>query len=56
MELKKAPSISESLDWAQTLVALGLDTLDETAVAGTLGVVLKHISDQLRATDQLKLS
>jgi MoxR-like ATPase len=56
MELKKPPSISESLDWAHTLVALGLDTLDEQAVAGTLGVVLKHVSDQLRATEQLKLS
>ena len=33
LELKKAPSIAESIDWARTLVALGLDTLDEEAVA-----------------------
>jgi MoxR-like ATPase len=56
MELKKSPSIAETIDWAQTLLALGLDTLDEDAVKGTLGVVLKHASDQARAVDQLKLS
>ena len=55
MELKKSPSISESIDWARTLLALGLDTLDEQAVRTTLGVVLKHASDHARATTQLKL-
>ena len=29
LELKKAPSIAESIDWARTLVVLGIDTLDE---------------------------
>ncbi len=56
LELKKSPSISESIDWARTLVALGLDTLDEAAVKDTLGVVLKHASDHNRATTQLKLN
>ncbi len=56
MELKKSPSISESIDWARTLLALGLDTLDEHAVRTTLGVVLKHASDQKRAADQLTLN
>jgi len=56
LELKKAPSIAETLDWAHTLVALGLDTLDEKAVAGTLGVVLKHATDQARAIEALKLA
>ncbi len=56
MELKKAPSVAESIDWAHTLLALGLDTLDEEAVSSTLGVVLKHASDQARAISQLKLS
>ncbi len=55
MELKKAPSISESIDWARTLLALGLDTLDEQAVGTTLGVVLKHAGDQERAVAQLTL-
>jgi MoxR-like ATPase len=56
LELKKSPSIAESIDWARTLVALGLDTLDEQAVKDTLGVVLKHASDHERAAAQLKLN
>ncbi|MGY1718276.1 MULTISPECIES: AAA family ATPase [unclassified Blastococcus] len=56
LELKKSPSISETLDWAQTLLELGLDTLDEPAMAATLGVVLKHASDQTRAAAELRLN
>ncbi|MGY1707014.1 AAA family ATPase [Geodermatophilus sp. SYSU D00697] len=56
LELKKSPSISETLDWAQTLLELGLDTLDEAAVRSTLGVVLKHASDQERAAAELRLN
>ncbi len=56
LELKKSPSISETLDWAQTLLELGLDTLDESAVRSTLGVVLKHASDQGRAAAELRLN
>jgi len=56
LELKKSPSIAESIDWAHTLVALGLDTLDEQAVKDTLGVVLKHASDHARAATALKLN
>ena len=56
LELKKAPSIAESVDWARTLVALQVDDLDEAAVARTLGVVLKHASDQARAMKELKLA
>ncbi len=56
LDLKKSPSIAESIDWAHTLVALGLDTLDEEAVKSTLGVVLKHASDHARAAEQLKLN
>jgi MoxR-like ATPase len=55
LEIKKAPSIAETIDWARTLLALGLDELDEAAVARTLGVVLKHVSDQERATKELGL-
>jgi MoxR-like ATPase len=54
-ELKKAPSIAETLDWARTLVALGLDTVDESALSTTLGVLLKHASDQARAVKELGL-
>jgi MoxR-like ATPase len=53
LEIKKPPSIAETIDWARTLVALGLDDLDEQAVSATLGVVLKHVSDQERARKEL---
>jgi MoxR-like ATPase len=56
LELKKSPSISETLDWAQTLLELGLDTLDESAMRSTLGVVLKHASDHVRAAAELRLN
>lgn len=55
LELKKAPSIAESVDWAETLIALGVDDLDDEAVRRTLGVVLKHASDHERVTRELKL-
>jgi MoxR-like ATPase len=55
MELKKAPSIAETIDWARTLLALGIDELDESAIARTLGVVLKHNSDHSRAVKELGL-
>lgn len=55
LELKKAPSIAESVDWARTLIALQIGDLDESTVARTLGVVLKHASDQARAVKELKL-
>jgi MoxR-like ATPase len=55
LELKKAPSIAESVDWARTLVALEIGDLDEAAVVRTLGVVLKHSSDHERAVKELRL-
>jgi MoxR-like ATPase len=55
MQLKKLPSVAETIDWGRTLLALGMDTLDDAAVQATLGVVLKHQSDHQRATAELKL-
>ena len=55
LELKKAPSIAESVDWARTLLALHIDDLDAKAIDDTLGVVLKHASDTERAVRELKL-
>jgi len=55
LELKKAPSIAESVDWARTLVALEIRELDDKAVDDTLGVVLKHASDTARAIRELRL-
>ncbi len=55
LDLKKAPSIAETIDWAHTLLALGVDTLDAATADATLGVVLKHVADQAKAAGQLKL-
>jgi MoxR-like ATPase len=49
MELKKPPSISETLDWAHSLVLLNADVLTPELVAATLNVVLKYESDAERA-------
>ena len=56
LELKKAPSIAESVDWARTLLALEIKDLDDAAVSATLGVVLKHVSDTERAVKELRLA
>ena len=56
LDLRKSPSIAETIDWARTLLALGLDTLDDDAVRGTLGVVLKYAADQQRAVTKLGLN
>ena len=56
LDLRKAPSVSETIDWARTLVALGLDTLDDDAVRTSLGVVLKHRSDLVKASSELRLN
>jgi MoxR-like ATPase len=55
LDLKKAPSIAESVDWARTLVALHIKDLDDGAIDETLGVVLKHASDTAKAVRELKL-
>ncbi|MEU7887109.1 MoxR family ATPase [Microbispora bryophytorum] len=55
LELKKSPSIAETVDWAHTLLALGRTELDEALIGQTLGVVLKHNSDQVRAAKELGL-
>jgi MoxR-like ATPase len=54
MQLKKLPSVAESIDWARTLLALGHTSLDDATVRETLGVVLKHRSDHQRALADLK--
>jgi MoxR-like ATPase len=55
LELRKSPSIAETIDWARTLLALGADSLDSATVQATLGVVLKYERDHRRAVSELKL-
>jgi MoxR-like ATPase len=51
-DLKKPPSISESLDWARALVILNADTLSPELVGETLNLVLKYESDIARAKEK----
>jgi MoxR-like ATPase len=53
MELKKPPSISETLDWARSLVLLNAETLSPQLVASTLNLLLKHSTDVEKARGAL---
>ncbi|HEX3408734.1 MAG TPA: MoxR family ATPase, partial [Candidatus Binataceae bacterium] len=48
LDLRKPPSIAETLDWARALVRLGIKELDTPAIRTTLGVLLKHEEDRAR--------
>ncbi|HET7377674.1 MAG TPA: MoxR family ATPase, partial [Anaerolineae bacterium] len=48
-DLKKNPSVSETIDWAKALVALNAEHMDEETLNNTLTVLLKHESDVQRA-------
>ncbi|MDY6996942.1 MAG: MoxR family ATPase [Actinomycetota bacterium] len=56
MALKKVPSVAETIDWGRTILALGMDTIDDELIAATMGVVLKHQSDQVKAAGELRLN
>lgn len=45
MELRKVPAVSETIDWARTLVLLHAESLDRELVQQTLNVILKHQDD-----------
>ena len=53
--VRKAPSVSESIDWARTLLALGLEDLDDAVTASTLNVLLKYQTDIERTAKELSL-
>ncbi|MDP3984945.1 MAG: MoxR family ATPase [Acidimicrobiia bacterium] len=53
MDLKKAPSVSESIDWARTLLALAVEHVDEQVVGDTLHVLLKYQTDIEKAAKEL---
>ncbi|HMQ50867.1 MAG TPA: MoxR family ATPase [Anaerolineae bacterium] len=54
LDLKKSPSISETLDWAKALLKLNAKQLDQQTVANTLTVLLKHETDVIRAKRALQ--
>ncbi len=53
LELKKAPSVSETLDWARTLLLLGIQSVDAATATGTLHILLKYQSDIDKAAKDL---
>ena len=54
LDLKKAPSISETLDWAKALTLLNVDTLDSELVNETLSTICKYEGDIRKAQQELK--
>jgi MoxR-like ATPase len=53
LDLKKVPSISETLDWARSLLALNASELDDEIVSDTLNVILKYEGDVKKAQGEL---
>ncbi|MDH3754002.1 MAG: MoxR family ATPase [Acidimicrobiia bacterium] len=49
IELKKAPSVSETLDWARTLVLLGVEHIEADTAIETVNILLKYRTDIERA-------
>jgi MoxR-like ATPase len=54
LDLKKVPSISETLDWAKALTLLNASELDEATIEDTLSAILKYEGDIRKAQDELK--
>jgi MoxR-like ATPase len=52
LELKKAPSVSETIDWARTLVLLGVENVDEATAIETVNILLKYQSDIAKAVKE----
>jgi MoxR-like ATPase len=53
LELKKQPSVSETLDWARTLVLLGIESIDAEQAKETLHILLKYQTDIAKASKEL---
>jgi MoxR-like ATPase len=53
LELKKSPSVSETLDWARTLLLLGVESIDAEQAKSTLHILLKYQTDIAKAAKEL---
>ena len=45
LDLKKPPSIAESIDWARALLLLGAEEIDEEVFRATMSLIVKHRTD-----------
>jgi len=53
LDLKKSPSVSETIDWARTLIALSVEDIDEAVLSDTLHVLLKYQTDIEKTAKEL---
>ncbi len=53
LELKKSPSVSETIDWARTLLLLGVEHVDADTARATINILLKYQSDIAKAVREL---
>ena len=53
LDLKKSPSVSETLDWARTLMLLGIEHIDAEQAKETLHILLKYQTDIAKAVKEL---
>jgi MoxR-like ATPase len=56
LDLKKAPSVSETIDWARTLVLLGIEHIEAEQAKETLHILLKYQTDIAKAAKELSSS
>ena len=54
LELKKSPSVSETIDWARTLLLLGVEHVDVDTAKATINILLKYQSDIAKAVRELE--
>ncbi len=52
LELKKSPSVSETIDWARTLVLLGVEQIDAETATDTVNILLKYQTDIAKAVKE----
>jgi len=55
LDLRKSPSVSETIDWARTLVLLGIDHVEAEQAKETLHILLKYQSDITKAAKELSV-
>ncbi len=55
LDLKKSPSVSETIDWARTLVLLGVQHIDAATAKETLNILLKYQTDIVKAAKELSV-
>src|SRR6187401_992442 len=52
LELKKSPSVSETIDWARTLMLLGIEEVDAEVATSTANILLKYQTDVAKAVKE----